>query len=1236
MSFSLNRSGKNIIRKSLIINSQPNVNNIPSNVGSTSNTSIANINTLSINNIPITASANSINNIIVTPGVAEPSKLLVLDSNRDIANLNRIDCSNLIVNGETISLNTFQSNGTNDLYNSDIINNQYGIATANKALLLDSKNNIQKLNQLSLTSITYKDNNIISNDIYHSIKLKTFNDITPTIQTDNSRYKFISGSNFTISLSGSSTFDTLSRFQNYNWSGIAWSPELSLFVAVCKDTTTGFTTQPGNYRVIISNNGNNWTFIDIGFDVSLNNIIWISKLHLFVIISNSNVYTSPNGINWTARSIPLSNNLSWSNLCWSNELNMCVITNTSNGILLYSYDCITWYSSITNENIRGLGKIVWSPELHLFIALTNTSNENGFILSSNGINWTPIPSPNGASSNWNDIAWSPYLNMFVAVTSSPTNKYMSYSYDGYNWFYGYNATNTALNTIIWADELKLWIGYTQPSNGRLATSVDGKSWIHSTNHSTFSGSITSFVWSPELAIFVASFSHTVSGTRILTIEPTIISKKPNLLINKSYLTQNLNTNYSGILTESPTAPLEINSTSGNILKLYNSNFTNSITLSVDSNGKLDITSTNLINLSSNFTSFGLQLNNVLITTSPSNLNLYLSNNVSGTALANKPIILDNNLNIVGLNNISCTQLNVNNIPYTINNSSYFSNPLIGNIVPQMASISDINNNILGFNNISLSNYKLANHEISAESNMTINYNAYKTNTKIDTLQTIISQTTSNFVTLSTFSGAWSDIIWSSKLQLYVGVCSMATGTLSTSRFGVSTNGINWTILTAANTINTSFSSITYSDELSMFVALSNGSNNAILTSPDGYNWYNKYYINSSTSTSWRNIVWAKELSLFVAVGFINSSTLNIVTSTNGNSWDMVYSMTSVSSPFAASLVWNPQLSLFVISCSHTSTPILYSTNGYSWSIANISIPTSRPSSNQVLYKTLIWSYKLNMYLCFTTLFSNYYLYSYNGIDWYSANTPNSTTIENGKWINDLDIFLLISSSGFIFYSKDGFIWNSISIPSNKHIFEWSSDLQQLILLSSSTAAGSLIHYSLPYKKFQKKNTLVSQNQNIKVNQQNGYMGISSLYSAQLNPTFQLQLSNDSAGKPGSSTWTVSSDSRLKENIEDANLETCYNNFKNLQLVHYKWKDSDLTQLGWIAQDVENIYPKSISVTNYKNIEDCKFLNNDQINATLYGTLQYMINNIEEDSLELDDITNELNIIETKLNTLITE
>jgi len=129
--------------------------------------------------------------------------------------------------------------------------------------------------------------------------------------------------------------------------------------------------------------------------------------------------------------------------------------------------------------------------------------------------------------------------------------------------------------------------------------------------------------------------------------------------------------------------------------------------------------------------------------------------------------------------------------------------------------------------------------------------------------------------------------------------------------------------------------------------------------------------------------------------------------------------------------------------------------------------------------------------------------------------------------------------------------------------------------------------------------------------------------------YQLHLSDDSAGKPGGGDWTDSSDSRLKDNIVTASLDRCYDIVKNLPLKRYTWKDStytikqsrDRSMLGWIAQDVQSVFPKAIGSGSFTTlvqsgsrmvrdtgsgsevIDDCLNLNTTQIMRSLYGAVQ---------------------------------
>lgn len=139
------------------------------------------------------------------------------------------------------------------------------------------------------------------------------------------------------------------------------------------------------------------------------------------------------------------------------------------------------------------------------------------------------------------------------------------------------------------------------------------------------------------------------------------------------------------------------------------------------------------------------------------------------------------------------------------------------------------------------------------------------------------------------------------------------------------------------------------------------------------------------------------------------------------------------------------------------------------------------------------------------------------------------------------------------------------------------------------------------------------------------------------PTHQLTLFSDSAAKPGASgLWTVSSDIRLKENIQEANYDTCYDIVKNLPLKRYTWKSeayttqqiADRTVLGWIAQDVNPLFPKAVTSSSFSgsgdfHLDDCLSLDAGQIYAAMYGTIKKLI--VENESLK-----SELQTIKTHL------
>ena len=107
---------------------------------------------------------------------------------------------------------------------------------------------------------------------------------------------------------------------------------------------------------------------------------------------------------------------------------------------------------------------------------------------------------------------------------------------------------------------------------------------------------------------------------------------------------------------------------------------------------------------------------------------------------------------------------------------------------------------------------------------------------------------------------------------------------------------------------------------------------------------------------------------------------------------------------------------------------------------------------------------------------------------------------------------------------------------------------------------------------------------------------------------------------GLTTWSITSDRRIKENIVKASYEKCLENVKNIELYNFNFKDNyvninDRRQLGFIAQEVQQVYPKAVEVNrmisnNNDGIDNILSLNTTQIKYTLYGAVKNLIEKVE--------------------------
>jgi len=123
---------------------------------------------------------------------------------------------------------------------------------------------------------------------------------------------------------------------------------------------------------------------------------------------------------------------------------------------------------------------------------------------------------------------------------------------------------------------------------------------------------------------------------------------------------------------------------------------------------------------------------------------------------------------------------------------------------------------------------------------------------------------------------------------------------------------------------------------------------------------------------------------------------------------------------------------------------------------------------------------------------------------------------------------------------------------------------------------------------------------------------------------------------GTATWNTGSDRRIKENIERASYDKCYECVNKLELNCFNYVEGfntvnkDKTQLGFIAQEVSDIFPKSISTQEYYSdtlsIPNLMSIDISQINYALYGAVKKLIEKNDEDQESMNSFNNRINTI----------
>jgi hypothetical protein len=489
----------------------------------------------------------------------------------------------------------------------------------------------------------------------------------------------------------------------------------------------------------------------------------------------------------------------------------------------------------------------------------------------------------------------------------------------------------------------------------------------------------------------------------------------------------------------------------------------------------------------------------------------------------------------------------------------------------------------------------------------------------------------------------------------------ASNTSASNNANLALHGLGWTwasntsqLLSARSTwTSNNFSNTVFANEKSNWVwasnvalwdsnnfsnvAMANGQSNwnfASNTSVWGSNaavWSSNNYSNMVVAMGFSNWNWASNVSRWNS-----NSTSNFAFSNGQSNWNWASNVTSYTSNFFSNFA-------FFSGVSNWN----WASNAVRWVSNNsINYATSKGESN--------WNYASNMIQYTINNFSNYnngvwnsnnfsnYALSNRQGEWasntasfasnhleYASNVAAWTSNETSKWIwasnvgywcsnTFSNLALSNNQSNWNWASNVGY-WCSNNISNctfASNVVSWCSNRQSNYVLSNgvleNTSNDATWASNNTFWKLDPTNTLYY----------NNAVGIGVSATA-----YQLELSTDKAAKLTTSTWTVTSDQRLKEDIELANIDLCYSNLKRLPLMYYKWKDTaipenivpDRHKLGWLAQDVEHIFCKSVMTQDKHGLTDCRTLNTDQIYAMMYGSmqkLQMMVEALEKENTKL--------------------
>jgi len=283
-----------------------------------------------------------------------------------------------------------------------------------------------------------------------------------------------------VTVSNDSTQILYSNDGGYNWLLSTNLSAIRTFYRVVWANDSFFAMAVNTTFLYRSSSGIDWTEINLNQTGNWRDLIWVGDKYIICNSENGNqILQSTNGTNWSSTNIiqpgNITNNIAQYAFAYSSELNIIVTANArAEYQCSYSLDKgLTWFGiQYTNGSMRD---VCWAKELNLFVAVGDAGR---IFYSENGINWT---AGTGLPSNrdWYKVLWIPELHIFIAGSNTSGDPEMVYSFDGKSFnnqiiISSNHTIQTAISyspqhgTIVWASSTGAQninrIAITKPSN----------------------------------------------------------------------------------------------------------------------------------------------------------------------------------------------------------------------------------------------------------------------------------------------------------------------------------------------------------------------------------------------------------------------------------------------------------------------------------------------------------------------------------------------------------------------------------------------------------------------------------------------------------------------------------------------------------------------------------------------------------------------------------------------------